>query len=131
MKALTVCQPYADLILDGSKPIENRTWPTSYRGRIVVHAGKSRDWLDEGDTTPRVFGAALGTVEIVDCVRVEALSLELQAHEHANGPWCWLVARPDRWREPVPMRGRLGLFDLTAEEVGAVTGASMTGEVGA
>lgn len=46
MKALTICQPYAELIARGDKPIENRTWPTHYRGPLLIHAGKSRAWLD-------------------------------------------------------------------------------------
>ena len=39
-KALTIKQPYASLIVEGIKDIENRTWKTNYRGRILIHAGK-------------------------------------------------------------------------------------------
>ena len=45
MKALTICQPYPHLIMLGEKPVENRTWATSYRGPLAIHAGKSRQWL--------------------------------------------------------------------------------------
>ena len=38
MKTLSVRQPWANLIVDDIKPIENRTWKTNYRGRIYVHA---------------------------------------------------------------------------------------------
>jgi hypothetical protein len=57
-KALTICQPYAELIARGEKVIENRTWPTSYRGPLLIHAGKSREWLyGDGDWLgPLVFG---------------------------------------------------------------------------
>jgi hypothetical protein len=37
--ALSVRRPWAQLIIAGRKPVENRTWPASYRGRIWVHAG--------------------------------------------------------------------------------------------
>ena len=47
MKALTICQPYAEMIANHEKPIENRTWPTSYRGPLAIHAGKSRAWLPD------------------------------------------------------------------------------------
>lgn len=40
MKALSVRQPWAWLILHGGKDIENRAWRTSYRGQIAVHASK-------------------------------------------------------------------------------------------
>lgn len=57
MKALTICQPYAELICradeseDGRrgkrfKLVENRTWATKYRGPLAIHAGKSRKFLD-------------------------------------------------------------------------------------
>ena len=44
MKALTVRQPYAHFIACDQKRVENRPWATSYRGDIVIHAGKSRTW---------------------------------------------------------------------------------------
>lgn len=31
----------------GEKRVENREWPTSYRGPLLIHAGKSREWLDD------------------------------------------------------------------------------------
>ena len=38
MKCLSVSQPYADLIVQGKKTIELRTWNTKYRGEFLVHA---------------------------------------------------------------------------------------------
>ena len=40
MKALAIRQPWAWLVIYGSKTIENRTWRTQYRGRFLVHAAK-------------------------------------------------------------------------------------------
>ena len=40
MKALSIRQPWAWLIVNGYKDIENRTWSTDFRGRIYLHAGK-------------------------------------------------------------------------------------------
>lgn len=41
MKALTIKQPWASLIVLGEKKIETRSWKTSYRGPILIHAGKN------------------------------------------------------------------------------------------
>lgn len=41
--ALSIRQPWAWLIVNNHKPVENRSWPTSFRGRFLVHAGKTRD----------------------------------------------------------------------------------------
>lgn len=39
MKALTLTQPYASLAAIGAKRIETRSWSTSYRGPLAIHAG--------------------------------------------------------------------------------------------
>lgn len=114
MKALTITQPYAEIIARGEKPIENRTWPTSYRGPLAIHAGQSRDWLNPDDLTQYdiVFGAIVATATLVDCVRLAHLPDHLKDHEHANGPWCWLLADIVRLTPPVPCRGAQGLWAL-------------------
>lgn len=43
MKAITVKQPWASLICDGIKDVENRTWKTKFRGRVLIHASSQYD----------------------------------------------------------------------------------------
>lgn len=43
MKALSIRQPWAWAIVNGHKTIENRTWATTYRGPLLIHASKSLD----------------------------------------------------------------------------------------
>jgi hypothetical protein len=38
VKALTIRQPWAELILRGRKPYELRSWKTNYRGFLAIHA---------------------------------------------------------------------------------------------
>jgi pimeloyl-ACP methyl ester carboxylesterase len=40
MKALTLTQPWATLVAIGAKQIETRSWHTSYRGLVAIHAAK-------------------------------------------------------------------------------------------
>lgn len=125
MKALSILQPWAWLIVHGHKNIENRRWSTRERGRILVHAGKSysRFEHDVGVLTdlfegPDLFtgiqfpryedmprGCIVGSVEIVDCVL------------HHSSPW----KDPHSWGfvlanaapcEPRPYRGQLGFFEV-------------------
>lgn len=49
MKALTISQPYASLIANGEKWIENRRWETLYRGKLAIHAGKGTQYLDRDE----------------------------------------------------------------------------------
>jgi hypothetical protein len=125
MNALSIRQPWAHLILHGGKDIENRTWPTRVRGRILIHAAKGMtiaEWEDallfahrncgvprstlagdfERDGLPR--GGIVGSVEIVDCVRSSA------------SPWFvgdyGFVLRDPIVLPFMPCTGRLGFFDV-------------------
>jgi activating signal cointegrator 1 len=126
VKAVTICQPYAHLIAIGEKGIENRSWPTSHTGRIAIHAGKSRDWMlptDEHKYPSMAFGAivAVATLRLKphatlrQCLKFAQLPPDMQASEHANGPWCWLIAEVVRLAEPVACRGAQGLWELTPD----------------
>lgn len=74
MKCLTIKEPWASLIINGYKKYEFRTWKTSYRGKILIHAGKTFDKnykeifssynLDYGN------GEIIGEATIIDCVKV-------------------------------------------------------------
>ena len=49
MKAITLWQPWATLVAIGAKTIETRSWSTSYRGPLAIHAAKStpaRAWRE-------------------------------------------------------------------------------------
>lgn len=52
MKALTVQQPWASVIASGDKLVENRSWPTKYRGPLAIHT--ARRWSDRGAADPRI-----------------------------------------------------------------------------
>lgn len=116
MKCLTVAQPWAWGIIFGPKRIENRTWPTDYRGPLLIHAGKSRKWL--GSENGRlsglplyddlVYGAIIGVVMLDDCVRVKAAP----STPFTEGPWCWLLGEVQAFAEPIPYRGQQNLFDV-------------------
>ena len=79
MLALSIQQPWAYAILKLGKDIENRTWPTKVRGRVLIHAGKRYDtgadlWFrQQGIYIPlgesSYTGGIIGSVEIIDCVQ--------------------------------------------------------------
>lgn len=128
MKALTICQPYAELIARGDKRVENRTWPTSYHGPLLIHAGKSRSWLD-GETDDELaeefgrrieFGAIVATATLVGCFDIDRIERGdydqkypwLRSHGHANGPWCWVLENVQRLPNAIPWKGAQGLFEV-------------------
>lgn len=80
MKAISLTQPWATLVHLGAKRVETRSWYTSYRGQLVIHAAKGYPrWARDLTETP-AFQAALGR-DIPDGVVL---------------PW----PKQDRWGEP-------------------------------
>lgn len=129
IKALTVCQPYAHLIAILEKPIENRTWPTSYRGPLLIHAGRSRAWLDEDDEVryPKMdYGAIVAVADLVACLHLDSGEpwpeqwASLRGNRHALGPWCWVLEHVRRLTAPVECMGHQGLWLPDAFIVAAV-----------
>ena len=86
--ALTIKQPWASLIIGGGKDIENRSWPTTFRGPVLIHASKKRDddelrafkalkaargFKPDWKGQPMLWGnvpcgGVIGVADIVDCV---------------------------------------------------------------
>lgn len=134
MKAISIRQPWASLIVLGIKDIENRTWATRQRGTVLVHASKGmtrdehadaiefaveairNDPRNAGATKIRTLrelgfafddlqrGGVIGTVDIVDCV------------SRSESPWFvgdygFMLRNP----KPLafqPLKGALGFFDV-------------------
>ncbi|MGA2491891.1 MAG: ASCH domain-containing protein [Roseiarcus sp.] len=125
--ALSIRQPWAWAILYAGKDVENRSWPTRYRGRVLIHAGLSfegpahealldcAEWArDAGVRAPASLddltrGGIVGEAEIVDCV-------ESSASPWFFGPYGFALrnARPLPFQ---PCRGKLGFFSPSFAEV--------------
>jgi len=130
MKAISLSEPMAWAVFNG-KPIENRTWPTSYRGRIIIHAALSWNdkhyrWLVDNDNRLGIrvplkhdffygnligyFGALIGEVDIVDCV------------DHHDslwffGPYGFVLANAQAYDKPIPYKGQRKIFNVPDEVV--------------
>jgi len=122
MKALSLKQPWAELVAEGRKTIEIRTWNTNYRGRFYVHASGN---VDEGaceyyhmkNLTKR---AIIGEAELVD-VKVynnrEEFLKDNDKHMAKifklpeNKTLYGFILTNAKKRTPKPMPGQLGFFD--------------------
>lgn len=110
--ALSVQQPWAWLIVNGHKDIENRDWPTRVRGTIAIHAGKKIDtaaiaWVRRefpAIPLPTTFetGGIVGYATLEDCVT------------ESESDWFMgdygFVLRDQRPCGLIPLRGQLGFF---------------------
>jgi hypothetical protein len=129
MKTITICQPYAELILLGEKRVENRVWRTDYRGPLLIHAGKSRTWLDSYEPLPvhMDFGGLVGICELAACFPARSIRArkvpqkywDLADDMHVEGPYCWILDRVHRFPAMLELAGRQGLFDIDAGKIAA------------
>ncbi|HEY8560468.1 MAG TPA: ASCH domain-containing protein [Pyrinomonadaceae bacterium] len=130
MKALSIKQPWAHAILHLGKDIENRDWSTNIRGTIALHASKTmtadelkafiyvaidiadaellRQMMHQLDKKQMPFGAIVGTVEIVGCVK------------QSKSPWFFgdfgfELKNPKPLKEPIPCKGALGFWNVPEE----------------
>ena len=113
IKCLSVRQPWASLIVNGTKTIENRSWRTHYRGPLLIHASRTvdRDACREHGLDPDSLptGVILGSVTMADCKPPEKPCRSKWA---TPGLYHWLLTNPRRLRRPVPFTGRVGFFKV-------------------
>jgi hypothetical protein len=119
MRALTIKQPWAQRILYEGKRIENRSWPTHYRGPLVIHTGVriDRRW-PESRKLPK---GALGVVRLIGVHEYDASVLDSdgcrprgcaqRGGEMRPGTWHWEFDVAIAFPEPIPCAGRLGIWD--------------------
>ena len=128
MKALSIRQPWAGLIVNGHKDIENRSWPTRFRGEFLVHASKGMTRAEYENVDLMLAldeqlqhiklpafeqlerGGIVGVATIADCIT------------RSKSPWFFgshgfvlAGAKPVPF---APLKGMLGFFDVPT---GAVT----------
>lgn len=126
--ALSIRQPWAWAIINAGKDIENRSWSTKVRGRVLIHASATLPYREYADFYNAIRdpenplcdatmcsgglpayealqrGGVVGEAEIVDCV-------DRSASPWFFGPFGFLLrnARPLPFR---PLKGRLGFFEV-------------------
>lgn len=120
--ALSIKQPWAALIIAGVKTVEVRTWPTSFRGPVLIHTGRSADVRPEGwqhITTPelqalaKLSGGILGLAHVVACRTYEsAAEFAADALLHRNAPTWFAPPRLFGFEfanpRPLPFRSQSG-----------------------
>jgi len=126
MRALSVRPPWAWAIAHANKRIENRTWPTSYRGPVAIHASQAFSRSETAelvrilgyDPDPALFtrGAFVAVVDLADVVKAESI----EPSPWLCGPYAWLLENVRPLRVDIPATGRLGLWRLNQAQLDAI-----------
>lgn len=145
MKLLSLWEPWATLMAIWAKRVETRSWSTTYRGWLAIHASKGglsksllRDCLDEPAFRLALSGERLSpgcivaVVKLVDCCPTESrLCLpgvfrdypeldtpqERAFGDFSEGRWAWVTEDLFRLASPIPFKGRQGLVDVPQETI--------------
>lgn len=127
MKALTIKEPWATLIIDGYKKYEFRSWKTNYRGKILIHAGMS----EEKDILKKFKdynlncskGMIIGEALLTDCILVtkefeeELLKIDktVYGRESHEMKYAWELENVIKYDKPILIKGKLGLWNYEEE----------------
>lgn len=141
MKALSIHQPWAQLVVIGAKQYETRKWKTSHRGRVLIHAARkfmepARSLMMIGQfnkalspvgfksPTDLPLGGFVGVATIEDCIETarlrheDAISKDEDAFgDFRPGRWAWRLSDPQMFKTPINYQGSLGLFDVPEERL--------------
>ncbi|MGM9874690.1 MAG: ASCH domain-containing protein [Bacilli bacterium] len=129
MKALTIKEPWASLIIEEYKKYEFRSWKTKYRGKILIHAGCSveKDMIKRfSDYDININpGYIIGHATIVDCILVdEEFNKKLRnidpvvyGRSNHTETYAWKLENVVKYEKPIPCKGKLGLWNYCEENL--------------
>ena len=128
---LSVRQPWAWAIVTGAKDVENRDWPSKYKGRLHIHATRNELDTEVEKTIERVakhlripvaaareyyqrhrehgLGAIIGSVRMRGC----AWSWDSEWYDEKSYGFVFTDAQP--FDRPIPCKGRQRIFKFTPE----------------
>ena len=128
MKCLSICQPFAELIVQGKKTIELRKWNTKFRGEFLVHAAKNvlTEDCKRLKISPEeiVTGAIIGKVNLVDVKKYESdkeLNKDKKKHHsvsnNTKNKYGFILENPKKLRVPIEHMGKLNFFEFHPDEI--------------
>jgi hypothetical protein len=140
MKALSLLQPWASLVVMGLKTIETRSWSTNFRGELLIHAsnGKAGEILANDfpfkkhipDFKKLPFGSIIGKVILRDVIRIKTgemfgmndesinrLTFEEKAFgDYSEGRFAWIFEEAIQFQKTYPAKGSLILWNIDFRE---------------
>ncbi len=129
MKVISLTEPYATLIKENKKIVETRSWKTSYRGELYIHASSTKipkQFLDNKelmDLTKDLklnFGNIICKCELVDCVYMTKEYVEEMKRNNYQeyicgvykiGRYAWILKNISILEQPIKAKGHLGIWN--------------------
>ncbi len=104
MKAISLKEPWASLVMNGKKTIETRVWQTKYRGKLLICASAI--------PKSEVSGNAIAVANLVDCRPMTKADERQACCAVYDGAYSWVLNKV-KPITPFKVKGRLRLFNVT------------------
>ncbi len=126
MKVLSIKEPFATLIKDGTKIYETRSWKTKYRGEIYIHASISLSKSENVHNAIKYLkseinpGYILCKCELIDCIPmteefinyINSETNEANYGRYSIGRYAWKLKVLEILPNPIKAKGKLGIWNL-------------------
>lgn len=126
MKTLSIIEPWATLIQEKQKYIETRSWKTSYRGELYIHASLTKIKKDEKylkllnliDNKNLNYGKIICKCNLIDCVymdeefikKIKNNKQEYLCGDYRIGRYAWILENIEKI-DPIKTKGKLGIWE--------------------
>ncbi len=128
MKVISLTEPYATLIKEQKKKIETRSWKTSYRGELYIHASSTKvpkEWKENKELMSLLqeklsFGKIICKCNLVDCIEMteewinkikKENSQEYLCGVYEKGRYAWILEKIEPLNSPITVKGHLGIWN--------------------
>ncbi len=128
MKVISIKEPWATLIKDNKKHIETRSWRTTYRGPIYIHASKSKvpstvlnnvELMNIVGDSHMNYGKIICRANLIDCVYMtQEFINQMRQNEqeyicgfYEEGRYAWILSDVEELSEYIAANGHLGIWN--------------------
>lgn len=131
MKTISIRPPWPGLIVAGLKDIESRTWKTSYRGPLAIHASLTVDKqameilrgysfkVDQLAVEPN--GTIIAVCDLIAIKEYKKIADFLRDYDRhlcrGYARYGWVLENVKALQTPIPWKGKLGLWEFPAEPI--------------
>ena len=135
MKVLSLTVPYATLIKEKTKRIETRSWKTSYRGELYIHASNTKipkKYRENQELMSLVknkdypYGQIICKAKLVDCIKMTKDWIEKIKKEnkkeylsgiYEEGRYAWILEDIEILNHPIYAKGSLNVWTFNEESM--------------
>ena len=135
MKVVSLTEPYATLIKEKTKKIETRSWKTTYRGELYIHASRTgipkeyeenKELMNLVKNSNYPYGQIICKAKLVDCIKMTKDWIEQIKKEnhqeylcgiYEEGRYAWILEDIEVLEQPIYAKGSLNIWNFNQDSM--------------